>query len=1855
MRYAHLTMWTFVLAGLLALHGAGGSATASAEETSPGSPRVVRVIDSANPEPPMHEWHSHNRLNIRRGAYAGTESFTRFLIRKESGEIVPVPFFHFTLRDLGEIFTRIAQFPAETRVIAHEPTAAPLVHLVPDELEPGDVERWPNRGVLGGQFHSMNPMSAPQATEVLGRRAVRFSHNQWYKDSQFTSMVLDAMPESSLRHGKPFTFTAWVLHPDAPYHSQSSVMMSWHGRDGDTGTSLDWQRVQRWGSFSVDGLGADLILATGEPAQPMPEWTHLTYVYTGDGIEGELRIYENGHLVATATSDYAPELRPPSAITPTSAVLNGHLHASTPEVDPYVYAFIGEYDAFMFPQLRHIGSWERGFSAGRRGPGDFEIQLDALKPGTRYYYRIFAQQPPIENMTWTPNMHPTRRWAIGSGSFITPEREGGEATVFPFDEDRHIFLGSKWGSRWYAVFGGPTAFYNGYLGEVKLFDYAMSDEEVRRASGGLVPFNEQPVDGARVDTLTADFAWTRGSDEAERYVLHLDTDRNKVEAGSAPSQTLATPSLDGVTLDPGRTYHWRVTQFDAAGQRIEAGPVWQFHVTVGEPVAPTPADGATAPRAVTLEWQQQSPGVAAQRLYLGEDPQSVRASSTPVAVLDAEARSHRIETEPGSTYFWRVETELENGSTAPGPLWSFQSEQYFEPEFDGPVLEPYAKEFTPTQPTVIMEGMGHPTITNPDADEDAIREIAHATKRFLRKSRQLRNHLAAWPAATTMSTPESGAPFVHPYACGSYGGLPYWNMTMHEMGHQVEMHGMTPMDPDFKERLERTFNLRVNNNAWMADYAAVNLHENVAVIGHAFLCAKERERLLLDDPETIHLLAEYMPGDLAIDLHPAGAMELDAEGRVLGWTNRAGVESRDPEGQGYIPIPETVGEFLGVGSPLLSTVQGAAAVRFDGRSALVWDRGLQYGFRDNRAWSLEAWVRQDDSPADGGWIAGWGPEDRGVRLLWGASPAAMTICGETFDWPRKPEPGRWHHVAVVFEGGGAADTAGALRLFLNGEEILTVHRKLDLAAEMPVHIGGHVSDGQVRQGFTGDLAHVRVHTYALSEDQVVEQHYRAERPAYERPLPPQVEGPLLVDLDAQLLEETGAEQLRAPHRPLYPASLEKPWVRSWANRGTLGGRAHNDVAGEAPGSTPLYREVDGVQAVQFTGKERMVGVMDVRGAAVGQVAGTLELLVYGNKRTDSEILLQWGAFTLDARYLKPGWQHMAVLAGNDSRSEVYIDGRLAGTIEGTLRPGARQRLHLGAAYRDAEDRWENYFHGAIAAMRVHRDRLTAGQIAANATGSPVLAAYRPFPAHGSVVAPDRRPALHWQAGRDAPAAQRVRIGEDPGALRDAGTFQPGEYRPELATATRYFWRVGEGPVWSFETGLGKAISLSADDLAQGPLEVWENTGSLDGRFTPAARDEVLGLRVMTFNHKPAFIMEDGIRMVLRTEDGAPAVLEKGPFTLTFTATTEARRASVPFLEWGGDRDTHTRLWFGTHAADHRLVTRSRGAPQPADKAYAAANIPLAYPLMCRGRLAYTWGVWKTVAITYDGQESEIWYDGERLGRTTVDLSTDAAGDLVLGWDSAEIDTRILLNELRIYDRILDAGDIAGVAAGRESGGTAPVVRISAQDVAVDTQTARVPNTGRAGGAFVLDPGQDPDRRPVVRHVAGRNAVVFDGEAMLSSSFPLPEALADARPFTVEIWALQNAPSGRLLSLSRQISNRHTSFAMGSPADPAGMVRPRSDAPWQRIRRDEPLGQWVHLAWVYEGGMKTTVKLYRNGVLDSEHVYRTVDTIAGYPLTIGGIMTPRGDMEAPFRGAISDIRVYDYPRTAEEIAIVGKVE
>ena len=1824
-----------------------------ASNAADAAPKVLRWISTKKyTEPrPFNQsvkdntgWHSHNKAGLVEGTFLGVKNNNRALIKEADGDVVEVPLFHFTARDLGYILNRMAKFPDEVVEVERKQDDKPLLDMKTAELPIGPLESWKNSGALGGAFHSMN--KPPVVEEINGRKGVRFDYSRWYIDPEYNGMTADVLAPKSLAEGKPFTLSVWICHPSQPDWDDPEVLMSWHSLGGNHGTSVDWKLSRLWGSSYVAGMGGDFPIADRDVKATVPEWTHMAYVYTG-GLDGEFKVYENGVQQHTVKYDRLPELREPTEITSTSVTLNGHLNTADGS-QAYVVTYLGLFDSHYWMQHRHIGIWKHYDKVGWVNPGPFSSKIEGLAPGRRYYYRMLA----CGDTDYANYGNKQRRWANGVGSFVTATADGKPGKILPRDYDQHLFMGVHWGSRWYTAYDGPSGWYRGYIGDTRLYDRALDDLGVRKEADLTRAFGESPADGGDYNDTKVALSWRTGSKGVAKYRVYLSADKAEVENSKSLLKEVGDEAVEDVELKPGRVYYWRVDQLDAAGKLVVAGDLWSFRVTKGQAFEPFPEDGSTVNLLGDFRWKDDS-DAKERRFYIAESEEAVQAAAEPLAKV-GRGKFNRIEAlKPGRTYYWRIECVQQDGTVTPGDVWSFTVKNYFTAEADVPVTEPYFDEIEPGRPGArVMEGMGHPSISTPGADEDDLWAVTYGVSMFLRKSADLRRQYIAGPWGSTVDTFE-GRANPRGFNTGSYGSIPNWGLQLHEMGHQLH-NGLNSITPDFQERLLEVFIAHGDNNAWLGDYAACNTGENMAVCGHQYILASGRENLLKEDREMYFLLAQYLPGALAVELHPADGLAANRNDTVTSWANRGGLVnvSGMPDGTTRpVKDPESTGAFENVGDPSLETIDGVTAVLFDGDDAMLWKLDTKQGFQDNREWSVELWVNCGPNADGSQTVLGWGPEAEGARLKVGTDKIAYQFnAGIAGEVPGVSLVAGWHHVAWVFEGGGLADTEGNFLVYVDGKEVQRSKHKLALKPNVRMFLGGGVTDGQVVGGFKGALAHVRAYNYDIDHEQV-ENHFADEVAFYQRRVPTHIGGKLYVDIDTRFLSEVGAEY----HRPLYSKRMNKPWLRSAANHGTLQGRIHNDIHTywHYSGSAPRFKEVAGIPAPYFDGMDRMIGVIDAKGSAgaVGPVSGTLEAWIYSDAQSSDEVVLEWGSsFQLTAAHLQPGWQHMGMVFKGDAKqverrrgrdtarelhvsgkTEIYRNGKKVGEQDGVLWADDGDYLHIGGHYDRQRWNWRKSFNGAIAVLRVHQLPLTAEQLAENSKSDFINVPHKPMPANRGMAVASRRPELSWDKALGGGEREQVYFGDAPNAVKRVGLFAPGEFRPGLAPDKVYYWRAGNGPVWSFTTREGVILDLDADQLSDGKLAEWKNKGKAGGKFVPATLGATFALTAEEYRGRT------GVKLVrgrnLHSSFEAPDCLKNGPFTIYYDIGSVYGAAGKPVLSWGESPDSVATLLSGSSGRaclNWGQEKSGRGKNRGQSFNYPVGNAGLA----CQ---------WTRFAVTYESGVMKLYLDGRLIREENVEYGIERVGKLSIGNGSLYS----LLRELSIFDKALSAGHIKKLTAGKSVAKRNLQVAINFGNAKDGESVGRIANTGRLKGHFGMP--ADSDRSAEVKTLGERKAVMFNGAAMLQSDITLPAGLTDDHPFTIEMWAYcEEDGDARLFAMNKELTRkRHASLGFGGRKRVALMKPGSTQLDW--TTNNDVTGKWTHLAWVYDGGSRTEVRVYRDGKLDGKRDFATMDTIGGYPMYIGGMMNPTEGAKYMFKGGIAELKAYDYPRTAEEIA------
>jgi hypothetical protein len=1004
------------------------------------------------------------------------------------------------------------------------------------------------------------------------------------------------------------------------------------------------------------------------------------------------------------------------------------------------------------------------------------------------------------------------------------------------------------------------------------------------------------------------------------------------------------------------------------------------------------------------------------------------------------------------------------------------------------------------------------------------------------------------------------------------------------------------------------------------------------------------------------LLSAYWPGDTIIELDPTRGVERGADGTLSAWANQGGIEFFQ-EGLGWRTYARSRGRFLpSGGAPVPGTSAGVSALAFTGKEALRWDQATWDALDGNRAWSVELWVQRAPA-AGGGTLLDWGGDGKAARLAWGADDEAWRFGQQAGRWNAKPQPGGWHHLFYVYSGGGLQNGPGTLTVHVDGK----VDHRATVALDLPT-----AAQLTVGRGFSGALGWLRIYNYELHPLQIAA--ISAQDAWFARDQGA-VAGSLLVDLAADALAPYQQEDVW----PTYPEALRKPWLRSWANRGLLGGRIRNE-GGATRNAGPRAALRSGAPAVCFGGDARMASeLLPALPAAL-----SIELWAEVAARQDpAAVLVQLGDALVPAALVPAGGWHHVVVSFGAGRDEAWVDGRSvalpsaqrAASVDG-------KRLCLGARWDGRT--WSGHLDGAIAALRVHAGILGREQIAANLrAGAPNHAAAPNPPDRGEVV--DPAPALSWGLGL-RPGAADVYFGSDAEAVAHAGRDTPGIYqgrhvpgafRPRLKPGQDYAWRVdaldeegrplGRGSCWTFRAVHGLVVDLDAAELGTGAFSAWRNRGAAGGAFTPGTMAETWMPMAEPKDGRKAVSFDGGTYLV--SSFRPPASLAKAFTVAAWVYADElpgsAKERSNTFLALGvRDAGGSEFLWnwqpqCGLFAHGTRKERVDFGLRSGIDDPKAARE---ALP----GYMALRW---HHVAYAYDGATLRIHVDGRlnREEKAAIALAGDSA--FCLGAARGERRMESWFNgwvaELALCDRALPEATIAALARGGAAKPADWLVSLSALDLSPG-RVATWPNHGTLGGAFALD--QEPMRAPVVEEVAGKRALTFDGKSsFLRSDFTTPPVLAGGHAFTVEALVFDPkvdqvetivalAPTIAMqgsahLPVNRQANcNLGTATAMDAASKsndiPGAFAGGKPTLGWNE---PPPGGRWCQVTWVYSGGGDGEVTCYVDGLLRARRGAVALDTVTGHPLHLGAAWhTAQGPLTM-FSGSLASLRIYDHAR------------
>jgi hypothetical protein len=176
--------------------------------------------------------------------------------------------------------------------------------------------------------------------------------------------------------------------------------------------------------------------------------------------------------------------------------------------------------------------------------------------------------------------------------------------------------------------------------------------------------------------------WLAGLDAIEHDV-YIGEDFNDVSEATTDTADIYKgrqseefyPATGTLELEPGKTYYWRIDEFD--GTNVIKGGISSFTIQVVTAFNPEPVDGGLfVDPNTSLNWSKGA-GATNHFIYFGDNPDSVRDATMDspefMASQGADATSWNP---PGTlqlnkTYYWRVDEQESEDIVHKGEVWSF--------------------------------------------------------------------------------------------------------------------------------------------------------------------------------------------------------------------------------------------------------------------------------------------------------------------------------------------------------------------------------------------------------------------------------------------------------------------------------------------------------------------------------------------------------------------------------------------------------------------------------------------------------------------------------------------------------------------------------------------------------------------------------------------------------------------------------------------------------------------------------------------------------------------------------------------------------------------------------------------------------------------------------------------------------------------------------------------------------------------------------------------------------------------------------------------------------------------------------
>jgi hypothetical protein len=294
------------------------------------------------------------------------------------------------------------------------------------------------------------------------------------------------------------------------------------------------------------------------------------------------------------------------------------------------------------------------------------------------------------------------------------------------------------------------------------------------------------------------------------------------------------------------------------------------------------------------------------------------------------------------------------------------------------------------------------------------------------------------------------------------------------------------------------------------------------------------------------------------------------------------------------------------------------------------------------------------------------------------------------------------------------------------------------------------------------------------------------------------------------------------------------------------------------------------------------------------------------------------------------------------------------------------------------------------------------------------------------------------------------------------------------------------------------------------------------------------------------------------------------------------------------------------------------------------------------------GQWHHVAMVRTSTQLLVFLDGNLWdsGDASAVGSVDTNEVLVIGREkqgaSLENEFDGLIDEVRIYNRALSAEEIR---YHYNRGG--PVAHWKF-DEGSGTTTYDGTNNNNDGtlGDGTCTPGQHPSSCPA--WITGKfgSALSFDG---VDDYVDVPDTTGSvldiSSSISLEAWVYPRSfPGSDNATVVTKSGSYYLSINTSGKAQ--AYLDGTTNPGYHIMDTTLTLNAWNHLIWTYDGA---NVKLYLNGALDKTVADTGSISTTNWVLGIGA-EKGAGDPFRFFDGLIDDVRIYNYARTADEIAL-----